>query len=89
MHTPVNNFHENHDHHHHLTYDAITQDGKKIRQILRKRNYGPLVKIVSWLNSYNGRYRYVINYALHNIYKTNIYLDIYKSIISLDICRLA
>ena len=38
-------------------------DGKKIWKILRKRNYGLLVKIVSWLNTYNGCYRNITNYT--------------------------
>ena len=38
-------------------------DGKKIWKILRKRNYGLLVKIVSWLNTYNGCYRNIPHYT--------------------------
>ena len=38
-------------------------DGKKIWKILRKRNYSLLVKIVSWLNTYNGCYRNIPHYT--------------------------
>ena len=68
MHTPVNNFHENH---HHLTYDARRKEDTA--NIKKEKLWFKLVKIVSCLNSCNGRYRNIINYALHNIYTTNTF----------------
>ena len=70
MHTPVNNFHENH---HHLAYDARTnrQKNEDTVNIKKEKLWFMLVKIVSCLNSCNGCYRKIINYILQNIFPKN------------------